>query len=99
MGNPTGEDAKGGLKMSEIDDLVKRAVEKEKARRIQLIKESVFEYIKEHNGKCDMVDVACQFNEYTIDVPGLAVHELIEEGRVEYRDAVWNIQPYRLFVR
>lgn len=85
--------------MSEIEDLITKAVENEKSRRIQLIKESVFNYIKDNNGKCDIVDVACHFKEYTIDVPGLAVHELIDEGRVEYRDAVWNIQPYRLFVR
>lgn len=83
--------------MSEIDDLINKAVENEKARRIQLIKESVFEYIKEHNGDCDMVDVACQFKEYTCDIPLLAINELMEEGRVERRMAVWNIQPYRLF--
>ena len=85
--------------MSEIDDLINKAVENEKARRIQLIKESVFEYIKEHNGDCDMVDVACQFTEYTCDIPLLALNELVEDGRVERRVAVWNIQPYRLFVR
>ncbi|MEN6553356.1 MAG: hypothetical protein ABFC34_10795 [Methanobacterium sp.] len=71
----------------------------ESYKQTGIIKEAVYNYIKEHNGKCDLVDVACHFKEYTMDVPGLAVHELIEEGRVEYRDAVWNIQPYRLFVK
>ena len=73
--------------MSEIDDLVNK------------IKESVFDYIKTHNGECDMVDVVCQFKKYTCDIPSLAIHELIEEGGIEYRETVWNIQPYRLFVR
>ena len=85
--------------MSEIDELVNQIIEKEKAKMIQTIKESVFDYIKTHNGECDMVDVACQFKKYTCDIPSLAIHELIEEGRIEYREAVWNIQPYRLFVR
>ena len=97
MGDQTGEDAKGGLKMSEIDDLVKRAVEKEKARRIQLIKESVFEYIIEHNGKCDMVDVALQFPEYTCDIPLLAINELVEDGRVGSKVKCGN--QYVYFVR
>ena len=71
--------------MSGIDDLVKKAVENEKARQRSLIKESVFEYIKTHNGECDMVDVACQFPQYTCDISTLAVNELIGEGRV-WRD-------------
>ena len=71
--------------MSEIDDLINKAVKKEKARRVSLIKESVFEYIKEHNGDCDLVDVACCFPQYTCDISTLAVNELIGEGRV-WRD-------------
>lgn len=97
MENQTGEDAKGGLKMSEIEDLVKRIVEKEKARRIQLIKESVFEYIIEHNGECGMVDVALQFPEYTYDIPLLAINELVEDGRVESKVKCGN--QYVYFVR
>ena len=81
--------------MSEIDDLINQVIEK--AKMIQTIKESVFDYIKTHNGECDMVDVVCQFKKYTCDIPSLAIHELIEEGRIEYR--VWNIQPYRLFLK
>ena len=80
--------------MSEIDDLINKAVENEKARRIQLIKEPVFEYIKEHNGDCDMVDVACQFKEYTCDIPSLAINELVEEGRVESKVKYGNQYVY-----
>ncbi|MEN6570152.1 MAG: hypothetical protein ABFC18_09150 [Rikenellaceae bacterium] len=67
----------------------------ESYKQTRIIKEAVYNYIKEHNGKCDLVDVACQFNEYTIDVPGLAVHELIEEGKVERSEGVGN----RLYVK
>jgi len=66
----------------------------ESYKQTGIIKEAVFNYIKEHNGECDLVDVACQFKEYTIDIPGLAVQELIDEGRVRRRDDVGN----RLYV-
>ncbi len=86
-------------KESKNQDIVTQVIEKEKTQMIQSIKESVFNYIKEHNGKCDLVDLACHFKECTIDIPGLATQELMDEGRVEYRAAMWNIQPYRLFAR
>ena len=85
--------------MSEIEDRVKEIIKKEQDVEVKIIKEDVYNYIKEHNGDCDMVDVACNFKEFTCDIPSLAIHELIEDGRVEYKEARWSIQPYRLFVK
>jgi len=83
----------------DLEAEVKAIIEKERLKNIESIKEDVYNFIKENNGKADMVDVACNFSQFLCDIPCLVISKLIEEGRVERREAVWNIQPYRLFVR
>lgn len=78
---------------------VKAIKEKTLQETIQLIKEDMYNFIKEHNGNVDMVDVVCNFPQFPSTIRWLAISELIDEGSVERREAVWNIQPYRLFVR
>ncbi len=36
--------------------------------QIETIKERVFQCIKEHNGAYDLVDISCEFKEYTVDI-------------------------------
>ena len=83
----------------DLEAEVKAIIEKERLGHIESIKEDVYGFIKERSGKVDAGDVACNFTQFPCDVLYLAVYKLIEEGRVERREAVWNVQPYRLFAR
>jgi len=65
--------------------------------QIETIKERVFQCIKEHNGAYDLVDISCEFKEYTVDIPSLAASRLVDEGRVERRELYGNRCAY--FVR
>lgn len=66
-------------------------------QKIESIKEDVYNFIKENNGKLDLVDIALQFNQFTCDIPGLAAYKLEEEGRVERREVYGTQCAY--FVR
>lgn len=66
----------------ELEAFVKSVIEKERIAKIELIKEDVFNLIKENNGKYDILDITSAFNKYTVDIPCLAVARLEKEGRV-----------------
>jgi len=72
--------------MTELDDFVKSVIEKEKNAKIEAIKEDVYNFIKENNGTCDLVDISCNFKNYTVDIPSMAATQLVESGRVERRE-------------
>ena len=75
---------------------VKVIIEKKLQESIKLIKEDVYNYIKEHGEPVDVLDVCCHWGQFQCNITYLAVLELIEEGRVE---KIEEYTPVRLFVR
>jgi len=61
------------------------------------LEDQIYNFIKENNGKFDLVDIACKFPGLTADIPTLVVYGLEEAGRVERR-GVWGTR-YAYFVR
>jgi hypothetical protein len=58
---------------------------------------SVYEYIKNNSGNVDSVDIVSHFK-LRADITLMAVSRLETTGKIEKREAVWNIQPYRWFI-
>ena len=58
---------------------------------------SVYEYIHNNSGNVDSVDIVSHFK-FRADITLMAVNRLETAGKIEKREAVWNIQPYRWFV-
>lgn len=57
---------------------------------------AVYEYIRNNSGKVDSVDIVSHFK-LCADITLAAVHRLENSGRIEEREVVWSIQPYRWF--
>jgi hypothetical protein len=58
---------------------------------------AVYEYIRNNRGNVDSVDIVSHFK-LRADITLAAVSRLEIAGRIEEREAVWNIQPYRWFI-